>query len=289
MSSSDPTRLPASQTGQLRALVQALRQIPAEHRAPILGFWRSVREGFNQLEAELTRLRQVLGSDPVERPPTTQSVIDARAAADVVHQELWEDSSRETLRAIHNLPVDFARSQLQRIRSATRRNDLDCWMTDNVAAHETGYVKVNLRNTQRPGGGGKIGVSPWAHQLAIVAKGRGARLQAVAGGGFNVSHLCHNAGCFNPEHVDVEEAEVNRARNSCQTSVVFTAPDGTTFHPCPHHSLGSLRRSCILPRINVQNDGRFRRQYLQALPGGEGLEIRNASIEQAEWVRLTRR
>lgn len=58
-------------------------------------------------------------------------------------------------------------------------------------------------------------------------------------------------------------------RNSCKGRVVFVAPDGTSFHPCPHSSFveriggGTTvytdRKRCLLPQHNCSeaDAGRF--------------------------------
>ncbi|RWQ91516.1 zinc-binding loop region of homing endonuclease, partial [Paecilomyces variotii] len=92
------------------------------------------------------------------------------------------------------------------------------WLTSDNRAHEYGYTKVNLRNIYYPDNRTeKINVQPFRYQLAVVASGYGQNLLLTSdqNATHEMSHLCHNHGCFNPHHVCVEPLEINRKRGGC--------------------------------------------------------------------------
>jgi hypothetical protein len=121
-----------------------------------------------------------------------------------------------------------------------------CWMSATQPNRPGGYVKVNLSNTFHPdGSGNKIGVSVYQHQLSVVARGNGAMLRlAGKGGRWDVSHLCHNSLCFNPDHVRVEPKWLNSLRKVCAGLQRILLPDGSVIHPCRHAKWGV---PCLLP------------------------------------------
>ncbi|KAK1622346.1 zinc-binding loop region of homing endonuclease, partial [Colletotrichum phormii] len=73
----------------------------------------------------------------------------------------------------------------------------------------------------------------YRHQLAIIAKGQSYALKQTSGkdAQYQVSHLCHQGGCFNPAHIIVEERELNRVRNTCQYKYKIQLPGGTIIDP----------------------------------------------------------
>lgn len=83
----------------------------------------------------------------------------------------------------------------------------------------------------------------YIHHLALIAANRQQDLQGVSEGK-QVSHLCHNRTCFQPDHLVVEDAKVNRERNKCQGWTWITCPCGCNykFNPCTHSP------QCILPQ-----------------------------------------
>jgi len=58
-----------------------------------------------------------------------------------------------------------------------------------------------------------------------------------------VSHLCHNGGCVNFQHIRLESANQNVSRNRCQGWTHVLCPCGCNhrFNPCTHNP------QCILP------------------------------------------
>lgn len=56
------------------------------------------------------------------------------------------------------------------------------------------------------------------------------------------SHLCHNTGCINPDHLTLESAQDNQARNMCNGWAFVECPQcSEVFNPCKHWP------QCILP------------------------------------------
>jgi hypothetical protein len=292
MSSPRPGSLPRSQQGLLRGFRAALESVPLGSRAALARFWVQVRENLADLDREIRTLRGLRGAVPLP-PSSTASARDVRDEFDEIFANLegCEDQS-PTLGAIRTLTQSQAMSILEGMRDLGQANDLGCWFGQTAPSHRNGYVKINLRNTRRQGGNsGFIGVQPFAHQLAVVASGRGYMLNAVAQPDhrFNVSHLCHNPGCFNPQHCVVEESSVNRLRNQCQASVILELPDGTVYNPCPHWNMGSRRMACILPTVNLRGDGRWQGRYIRAMDGNLGSGVTVSTGPQTQTSRQVRR
>ena len=171
-----------------------------------------------------------------------------------------------TIESIWGLDPAWARQKLIDDRNSTaegqdwRWASLGCWMKWGETTHNYGYTKINLRNTVRPGTTEKINVQPFRHQLAVVASGYGQNLLRTSpvSGNDEVSHLCHNQQCFNPEHVIVESQELNKARRSCVGAFVTKCKaSGTVFHPCLHGASENFV-DCILPRVDLEGGKYYR-------------------------------
>jgi hypothetical protein len=139
-----------------------------------------------------------------------------------------------------------------------------CWITNNADSHENGYKSMNLQNTntQMEDKVGKIGLKKaYLHCIALIADGREESLSwcTKGGGTFQVSHLCHNPGCFNPAHLLVEEQWLNKARNTCQgREIIRYSGDGPLrYNPCNHGGPGRVNVMCILPERDITEPGRF--------------------------------
>ena len=243
--SSGPHRSVQQHLSALRELYSA---VPPSARPVVTSFWKAVRDNLNSLEEEVNELRaQLSGAQTPVRPTTSASV---NALRDAVEQAITgtaqaASDASGTIEAICDLDVVWTMRLLERYRQQT--NAINCWISDLAPGHQNGYVKINLRNSPVPGEPGKkIGVSPWLHQLAVVASGRGPTLRLTTDGEYHVSHLCHNGSCFNPAHVIVEESELNEKRKGCQGLYVMKLPDGTVIDPCVHWTDG-WRVHCILP------------------------------------------
>lgn len=132
---------------------------------------------------------------------------------------------------------------------------------------------MNLRNTRTEVAGqpGNIGGQPYLHQISLIADGRIDHLRnAGQGGSKQVSHLCHNGACFNPDHLVVESEGLNKRRNTCQGAKrvrFFHIADNrnlrvdhhgnalyTEYNPCTHGREENYIH-CLLPVREIR-DGR---------------------------------
>ncbi|EHK48539.1 hypothetical protein TRIATDRAFT_18900, partial [Trichoderma atroviride IMI 206040] len=122
-----------------------------------------------------------------------------------------------------------------------------CWFT-SAKPLKGQFTRINLDKTPHPSGQGHIGLKVYRHRLAMVAKGE-ALLLSITSKTWQISHLCRNKGCFRPEHVEMEPAELNAARDECRGKSIFMLPNCGVLHPCPHWDWqgrqGHLK--CILP------------------------------------------
>jgi hypothetical protein len=65
-----------------------------------------------------------------------------------------------------------------------------------------------------------------------VNEARRSRLRSELGtSGLEISHLCHNKNCANPDHLYLEDSLVNKSRNWCAVYVVY---DGKWLPVCKH-------------------------------------------------------
>ena len=233
------------------------------------------------LQAAEKALGNALKQSPASsasRPRTSDSVnelrFDMQHMMDMEFACLHETST--TIESIWDLDPGWVRSKLSGDRELAteqenpRWHELGCWMRRVDTTHQYGYTKVNLRNTFRPGTSQKIDCQPFRHQLAVVASGLGQNLLCTSApnGTDEVSHLCHNHRCFNPDHVLVESKDMNRKRWACVGAwVIKCDADGTIYHPCCHGE-EEHRRRCILPRIELEPH----KYYQNTLDGPRQLE-----------------
>ena len=260
----------SSENDAVRRLVGPLRELfshlePSQVRV-VNEFWGNVRTALQAQAEENSSLRQALQQSlqqqraavipPAIRPDTANSVNQLRFLVDHDLQQLalsvGEDEASATVEKLVSVPFLWARAKLEERRIPVS-HELGCWESAAAAAHNTGYVKVNLRNTPWPTGSGRQGfmeMNPFQHQLAIVGKGEAEKLLLTSKGEYHVSHLCHNPACFNPRHVIVEFEWLNALRNSCKNSYILEFPDGTVVNPCTHWKHG-LQVHCILPKRKV--------------------------------------
>lgn len=264
-----------------------LATIPSSHRAQFSEFWGFVRSQFYNLEqrirqlllrqrsledqlatanADLEAAQQTIedmllnSQSTASRPPTSASIDQMRhslqAAMDAEFGQVGEAS--DTVERIWDLDPQWVRNKLTADRESVmeagdpRAAQIGCWMRHHDSNHEYGYTKVNWRNTLRPGTRDVIGCQPFRHQLAVVAAGYGQNLLRTSGRDATdeVSHLCHNPRCFNPDHVLVESKIMNRKRWACGGAWIIRTSDGTVYHPCPHGRQEHMRQ-CLLPRATL--------------------------------------
>ncbi|KAK9482275.1 zinc-binding loop region of homing endonuclease-domain-containing protein, partial [Lipomyces starkeyi] len=116
---------------------------------------------------------------------------------------------------------------------------LGCWES-NAKPKPRGYVFVSIA-----GAGGRrddIGL----HQLVLIADNRRDELRVtLSSNSLDVSQICHNRKCFNPEHL-VAESRINNARRQACNGHKILVHDDFSYHPCSHGSVEKMRK-CILP------------------------------------------
>ncbi|KAK9483444.1 zinc-binding loop region of homing endonuclease-domain-containing protein [Lipomyces starkeyi] len=117
---------------------------------------------------------------------------------------------------------------------------------DDELKARLGYGRLTIK---------ELGVRPFLHQLAVIATSRGDELKTTLDRSswprrFDVSHLCHNGKCFNPEHLIVESTTNNLRRRSCNGQKVISYGN-FTYHPCPHDGVEEMRK-CILPTLRLE-------------------------------------
>jgi hypothetical protein len=266
-------------------LVRRLMQgMSTDQRRDFQGLWQGLRNTLNEQQELIGMLQAALEEnqgtalEPPLRPSSSASVTDIRAVFDLALADMPGNivEPAATIRVISSLPANFLRQVLDGARARGEVNELGCWFSTRSPSHK-GYVKVNLRNTLNPRTRVPIGVMVYQHQAAIVADGRGWQL---TGASVQVSHLCHNCGCFNPRHLVVEPKELNLLRNSCQGKYVLVAPDKTTIHLCDHWNWqGGNHRHCILPRLEIGRE--MAGKWLDCRAQG-GVVVRTGRSEQGE-------
>lgn len=227
-----------------RALEQArlaIRRSEREHK--------QTQRAIEELLSNTVLAQQVSTTPrPSPRPSTPDFVLDARLRtkqeANSMCASLVPDDRVAMLKTI---PPEWARDKLESTRDVSLDNDAGCWFS-STKPKKGPYTLLNLVKTPHPSGQGNVGFAVYRHRLAIVAKGE-ASLLALASTNYQISHLCHNQGCFRPEHLEMEPAELNTARNECRGRSIMVLPDGVSLHPCPHWDwLGSRGHpKCMLP------------------------------------------
>lgn len=93
----------------------------------------------------------------------------------------------------------------------------ECWITDLSPTKEGGYPQVHMKK-------GKP--KALLHHVALRAAGRLADWTE----GHDVSHLCGERMCCNPDHLCVEPSETNQQRKGCAgPNVRVVSPGGEVF------------------------------------------------------------
>lgn len=206
---------------------------------------------------------------PIPRPKTPDFVLDARLRTkqelNSMCASLVPDAQVAILKTI---PPEWARGKLESTRDVSLDNDAGCWFS-NTQPRRGQYTVINLTKTLHPSGQGDIGMIVYRHRLAIVAKGE-APLLNLNTANYNISNLCHNEGCFRPEHVEMEPVGLNTARNECRGRSILMLPDGGVLHPCPHWDWRGSQAylKCMLPVEYIPEN-----EYLELGSNGKYNEI----------------
>ena len=172
----------------LPALRDLLQQLNPEQRGEANNFWRAIRNALTDLDNEVEQLRSTVSSltagPPATRPATTESVIGIRNVVDaaILSDSLYAEDASTTIEEIADQPWQWADAFLRRYKN-NQVHELGCWESNSAAGHDTGYVKINLRNTENPlYPGVKFRCQPWVHQVGIVAKQEGHLLRLTSDG-----------------------------------------------------------------------------------------------------------
>lgn len=206
--SSQPDNAPGAQATvkqHLDAFRSLLISLAPEQRANLNTFWKDVRQSLNDQDAVVSNLQEQLNAaiQPVAgipappntpaRPHTSNSVNVIRDTVEqaIINEAQYHLDASATLEAICDLDKDWAMDFIKRQRNLLISNshELGCWMSGNVAGHDNGYVKMNMRNTVDPRTHAKFGnnVQPWGHQMGVVASGYGMQLRLTTTGAYHVS------------------------------------------------------------------------------------------------------
>lgn len=221
---------------------------------------RRLTQLYNFLTAELAIHEHTTpppAASAPDRPPSSSQTLELRELyyTDMITTASDEETDADTPMERFQLITEEHATEI--IASAhTNSNDIGCHTSNLAPKHRNGYCSRNLRTTRTRLTGSKelIGFQPYLHQLCLVAVGRRNDLKlATQHSGYQLSHLCHTGGCFNPDHIAVESSEHNKARNSCQGQWLVKYHD-MTWDPCTHARRG-IRKKCILPIHHITTPG----------------------------------
>ncbi len=197
---SEPHSTQRTAMQHLQGLRQIMTSLLPSQRANLATFWKDVRTSLNDQDTLIASLRQELAAARVPPPPatparpyTSNSVAIIRDTVEqaIVSEAQLVDEISTTIDAIQNLDPAWAMAFIRRQKNIHLCNasELGCWVSGNTAAHQTGYVKMNMRNTVGPDGQ-KLDVQPYGHQMGVVASGLGVELCLTTDGEY---HVC---GCL---------------------------------------------------------------------------------------------
>jgi hypothetical protein len=194
-------------TQHINGFRQLLLQLDTSGRQALNAFWKDVRQSLNDQDSTVTTLlQQIEGlqqrsvSVPAtpQRPPTSHSVNVIR---DTVQQAIQNEAqyaqdASTTIEEICDVDPAWAMGFVVRQKDAIActNSELGCWLSGNAAAHENGYVKMNMRGTRVPGHPtDRFSVQPFGHQMGVVASGHGPELRLTTKGQFHVCALLSNS------------------------------------------------------------------------------------------------
>lgn len=275
-------RLPDGQAEEVEAIwarmVQVVNRMEDEKRS----LEREVR-GLKEQVAQLLPRRQAEPSrEPTNASDTSQF---GRQEADRVTSLMDAADINQVTQAVRDITPKFAERELAWRQDQSFENELGCKQLKNKPTHANGYVQVNLQAHEHPNQamypGKPLRGTILAHQLSLIAAGRADELAKTGKGASQVSHLCHNASCYNAEHLVVEPANRNRDRNTCQGHKVIRCECKAVFHPCSHWNVELGTRRCKLPwakaelrtgwvhRCGPDGEPRLYKQRLRPEEGGK--------------------
>ena len=181
------------------------------------------------------------------------------------------------------------------VNRRTRISGMGCWECDKrgyrhgkkkaiadgrIAPSDTrGYLQAEIRSVSKDPDGDRA--QTYFHHLAVVARGGLSELRAAlkARQGddslqwFEASHLCHNDGCFNPDHVVVEPRLENRQRQGCKYLHIIVHGD-FVYHPCPH-GWNSVKKKCLMPTKTFDRE-------VEGCFGADPAEIWSSLVDQID-------
>ncbi|CAO1623149.1 unnamed protein product [Sympodiomycopsis kandeliae] len=133
------------------------------------------------------------------------------------------------------------------------------------------YVKINTRHTKSAVDDTLLEKSVFGHHLALVAVSRGQDLSGLFISDKDtrnqVSHLCHNTYCCNPNHLVVEPDYVNKKRNACRGSTYLTFRGKKLADYC--HANHEDSQPCILNAVRLEDVLKGHRDELKCRKCGE--------------------
>jgi hypothetical protein len=184
---SEPSAVQHTAAQYLQSLRQILISVPLPQRTSLTNFWKDVRNSLNAQDALIRSLQQQLAAANIPPPPpvtparpaTSNSVAVIRDTVEqaIIGEAQQKDEISTTINAIYELDPSWAMAFIRRQKNIHLSNasELGCWVSGNTAAHQTGYVKMNMWNTVGPNGQ-KFDVQPYGHQMGVVAGGFGIEL-----------------------------------------------------------------------------------------------------------------
>ncbi|KAK9311663.1 zinc-binding loop region of homing endonuclease-domain-containing protein [Lipomyces starkeyi] len=123
----------------------------------------------------------------------------------------------------HITPM-MAQQLINRYHAVT--TDLGCWQSKRNDAR----LRVEIRKLR-----------PLMYQIAFITTNRGDELKTTLGrSSYDVSHLCHDSKCFNPDHLVVESKKNNLRRRVCNGHKVIIYGD---FSHITHVNMVELRNA----------------------------------------------
>jgi len=115
-------------------------------------------------------------------------------------------------------------------------NSKGCWLSSKTK-HSRGYVRTKIP-IRRPNG---YKYEPYLHVVAFLSDCREIDRKRIlnewdeaADDPAQISHLCHNKACFNPDHLVNEGGDANNDRNMCKKLKIIICECGRHHNPCPH-------------------------------------------------------